>query len=84
MLAKTKSKPYPKVSALMWIISKLFKLIYDSLTLHYICNIPHRKKSVQSQGILRQLVPNLVGRVLGPVGCQEQNREAWMPGWAES
>jgi hypothetical protein len=23
-------------------------------------NIPHRKKSVQSQGILRQLVPNLV------------------------
>jgi len=31
------------------------------------CNIPHRKKSVQSQGILRQLVPNLVGRVLGLV-----------------
>jgi hypothetical protein len=36
------------------------------------CNIQHRKKSVQSQGILRQLVPNLVGCVLGPVGCQEK------------
>jgi len=47
------------------------------------CNIPLRKKSVQSQGILRQLVPNLVGRVLGLVGCQEQNREAWKPDWAE-
>jgi hypothetical protein len=47
------------------------------------CNIPHRKKSVQSQGILRQLVPNLAGRVLGPVGCQKQNCEAWKPGWAE-
>jgi len=31
------------------------------------CNIPHRKKSVQSQGILRQLVPNLVGHVLRPL-----------------
>jgi hypothetical protein len=29
------------------------------------------------------LVPNLVGRILGPVGHQEQNREAWKPGWAE-
>jgi hypothetical protein len=47
------------------------------------CNISHRKKSVQSQGILRQLVPNLVGRILGPVGCQEQNREAWKLSWAE-
>jgi hypothetical protein len=46
-------------------------------------NIPHQKKSVQSQGILRQLVPNLVGRVLGLVGHQEQNHEAWKPGWAE-
>ena len=25
--------------------------------------------------LLRVLVPNLVGRVLGPVGCQEQIRE---------
>jgi hypothetical protein len=47
------------------------------------CNIQHRKKSVQSQGILRQLVPNLVGCVLGTVGCQEKNREAWNPGWVE-
>jgi hypothetical protein len=33
------------------------------------CNIPYQKKSVQSHGILRQLVSNLVGRVLEPVGC---------------
>ena len=33
------------------------------------CNIPHQKKSVQSQGILKQLVPNLARRVLEPVGC---------------
>jgi len=36
------------------------------------CNIPHRKKSIQSQGILRQLVHNLVGRVFGPV-CSGQS-----------
>jgi len=36
------------------------------------CNIPHRKKSVQSQDILRQSVPNLVGFVLGPV-CSGQS-----------
>jgi len=47
------------------------------------CNIPHQKKSVQSQGILMQLVPNLVGHVLGPVGCQKQNCEAWKPCWVE-
>jgi hypothetical protein len=29
------------------------------------------------------LVPNLVGRVLGPVSYQEQNRKAWKSGWAE-
>jgi hypothetical protein len=43
------------------------------------CNIPHRK----SQGILRQLVPNLAGYVLEPVGCQEQNREVWKPSWVD-
>jgi len=61
-------------------------MILESRTTHFKVdyNIPHREKSVQSQGILKQLVPNLVGRVLGPVGCQKQNHEAWKPDWAES
>jgi len=33
--------------------------------------------------MLSQLVPNLVGRVLGYVGWWEQNREAWKSGWVE-
>jgi hypothetical protein len=33
------------------------------------CNIQYREKSVQNQGILRQLIPNLVGHVLGPMSC---------------
>jgi hypothetical protein len=76
----------------MWFVgTKIFrgqKRLILGLTVCWVflglmCNIPHRKKSVQSQDILRQLVPNLVGRVLEPVGCQEQNHEAWKPDWAE-
>jgi len=59
------------------------KLVKNNTQLKTKCNIPHREKSFQSQGILRQLVPNLEGRVLGPVNCQEQNREAWKPSWAK-